>query len=82
MENLIDRSIAFSKYDVSSDEEDCLEPVSRWIVCGKRKRLVDEKPDDQPEKPAEPSMKQHWSEKLLSDDDFKNVPNNLDSWRS
>ena len=35
LENFIDWSIAFSKDDVSSDEEDFVEPVSWWIVCGK-----------------------------------------------
>ena len=74
MENLINWSISFSKDDVSSDEEDFLELVSRCIVCGKRKRLVDQKLDDQPEKPAQPLMKRHWFEKLLSDYVFKNVP--------
>jgi hypothetical protein len=36
LHNYIDWSIAFSKDDVSSDEEDFVEPVSRWIVGGKR----------------------------------------------
>ena len=48
LENFIDWSIAFSKDDVSSDEEDFVESISRWIVGGKRKRLVDKQPDDQP----------------------------------
>ena len=46
LENYIDWSIAFSKDDVSSDEEDFVEPVSRWIVGGKRKQLVDKQPDE------------------------------------
>ena len=50
LENYIDWSIAFSKDDVSSDEEDFVEPVSRWIIGGKRKRLVDEQPEEQPVK--------------------------------
>ena len=83
LENYINWSIAFNKDDVSSDEEDYVEPVSWWIVDGKRKRLVDERPDeqavkdliinDQQEKPTQPLMKQHWSQKLLIDDVFINI---------
>ena len=83
MDNYIDWSITYSKDDVSSDEEDFLEPVNRWIVGEKRKWLVDEHPDEEPvkdliinhqqEKPTQPSMKQHWSEKLLINDVFKNI---------
>ena len=47
LENYIDCLITFSKDDVSRDEEDFVEPISRWIVGGKRKRLVDEQPNDQ-----------------------------------
>ena len=81
LENYIYWSIAYSKDEVSSDEEDLVEPVSRWIVGGKRKRLVDEQPDEQPVKdliindqqgkPIQLSMKQHWSEKSLIDEVFK-----------
>ena len=69
LENYMDWSIAYSKDDVPSDEEDIVEPVSKWIVGGKWKRLVDEQPDQQPikdliindqqEKPIQLSMKQH-----------------------
>ena len=45
LENYIDWLIAYSKDNVSSDEEDLVEPVSKWIVGGKRKRLVDKQPD-------------------------------------
>ena len=47
LENFIDWSIAFSKDDVSSDDKDFVEQLSRWIVGGKRKWLVDEQLDDQ-----------------------------------
>ena len=47
LDNFIDWSIAFSKDDVSSDEKDFIEPISRWIVGGKREQLVDKKSDDQ-----------------------------------
>ena len=50
LENYIDWLIAFSKDDVSSDEEVFVELVSRWIVGGKRKKLVDEQPYEQPVK--------------------------------
>ena len=83
LENYIDWSIAYSKDDVSSDEEDLVKPVSRWIVGGKRKQLVDEQPDrhpvkdlitnDQQGKPTQLSMKQHWSEKSLIDEVFKDI---------
>ena len=83
MENYIDWSIAYSKDDVSSDEEDIVERVREWIVGGKRKRLVDEQPDEHPVKdliindqqgePTQLSMKQHWSEKSLIDEVFKDI---------
>ena len=83
LENYIDWSIAFGKDDVFIDEEDFVESVSRWIVGGKRKRLVDEQRDEQPikdliingqhEKPTQLSMKQHWSEKSLIDEVFKDI---------
>ena len=83
LENYINWSMAFTKDDVSNDEEDFVEPVSRWIVGGKRKRLVNEYPDEQPVKvliindqqgkPAQLSMKQHWSEKSLIDEVFKDI---------
>ena len=49
LENYIDWSIAFSDENVSSDDEVVAEPVSKRIVCGKRKRTVDEQPDNQPD---------------------------------
>ena len=83
LENYIDWSVAYSKDDVSSDEEDLVEPVNKWIVGGKRKQLVDEQPDEQPTKhliindrqgkPTQLSMKQHWSEKSLIDEVFKYI---------
>ena len=83
MENYIDWSIAYSKDDVSSDEEDLVEPVSKWIVGGKIKWLVDERPGEQPVKdliindqqgkPTQLSMKQHWSEKSLINEVFKDI---------
>ena len=47
LENYIDWLIAYSKDDVSSDEENLVERSSKWIVDGKRKQLVDEQPDQQ-----------------------------------
>jgi hypothetical protein len=47
LENYINWSIDFSKDDVSSDQEDFVEPINRWIVGGKRKRLVDKQLDEQ-----------------------------------
>ena len=83
MENYIDWSIAYSKDDVSSDEEDLVEPISKWIVGGKRKRLVDKQPNEQPVKyliindqqgkPTQTSMKQHWFDKSLIDEVFKHI---------
>jgi hypothetical protein len=83
LENYIDWSITYSKDDVSSDEEDLVEPVTKWIVGGKRKRLVDEQPDQHPikdliindqwEKPIQLSIKQHWSEESLIDKVFKGI---------
>ena len=48
LENYINWLISNSKDDVSSNEEDFVELVSRWIVGGKRNWLVDEQPDEQP----------------------------------
>ena len=83
LENYIDQSIEYSKDDVSSVEEDLVELVSKWIVGGKRKQLVDEKLDEQPVKdliindqqvkPTQLSMKQHLSQKSLIDEVFKDI---------
>ena len=71
LENYIDWSIAYSKDEVSSDEENIVEPTIKWIIGGKRKRLAEEEQDQQPVKeliinvqhmkPTQLSMKQHRS---------------------
>ena len=76
--------IAFSDENVSSDDEVVVEPVRKRIVCGKRKRTMENQPDNQPvgdliinemqEKPPQLSVKPHWSEVLLMDEVFKDVP--------
>ena len=45
LENYIDWSIAYNKDDVSSDEENIVEPSIKWIVVGKITQLGDEKLD-------------------------------------
>ena len=71
LENYIDWSIAFHKDDISSDEEGFAEPTIKWIVGKKRKRFLEEQPDQQPvrdlvinvkqKKPTQPYIKQHKS---------------------
>ena len=83
-ENYIDWSIAYYKADVSSDEESLEELTVKWIVGGKRKRLAEEQPDQQPVRdliinvkdmnPNQLAMKQHRSEESFIDEAFKNIP--------